>query len=500
MINSTPCSKSVSDCILIIDLEGRIRDINRVGHERLGYAKDEMLGKYIGEFDPPDLAQTVPDRIALVRDGGSRTFETAHVRKDGSVMPVEISARIVDFDGRPCILGVARDITTRKLAEAALRTSEANLRSMMDNLPYLTWLKDTDGRYLAINKVYGDFLRLEDEQQAIGKTDLDLQPRHLAEKYRADDAEVMASRRQLHLEEQAFDGHRVHWVETFKTPVIDAQGNLLGTAGFASDITGRKEHEQALMAAQRDADRANLAKSHFLAAASHDLRQPFQALRLYLDILGERLAASPHLAVVGKASAALAAGENLLHALLDVSKLDAGVVAVQRRAVAFADLAAGVAAPCGDLARSKGLEFTVVPSSAAIDSDPVLLSRLLRNLVDNAIKYTERGRILLGCRRLKDCVRIEVWDTGLGIPDELQERIFDDFYQVGNPGRDQVNGLGIGLAVVRRTAVLLGHGVTVRSWPGRGSVFAITATSSSSCAPHPSPAAAGRPDKRGSAR
>ena len=467
--------EAVNDCILIIDLEGRIRDINRIGCERLGYSRDEMLGKPIGRFDSPDFASTVPNRIAQVCESGGWTFETAHLRKDGSVMPVEVNARVVDLGGQRCILGIARDITQRKLTEAALRQSEANLRSMMNNLPHLTWLKDTDGRYLAINKVYGDFLRLEDDRQAIGKTDLDLQPRELAEKYRADDAEVMASRRQMHLEEQAFDGHRVHWVETFKTPVIDAHGHLLGTAGYARDITERKEHEEALMAARRQAECANLAKSHFLAAASHDLRQPFQALRLYLDFLGEQLVDSPKLGVVDKASAALAAGETLLHALLDVSKLDAGMVDVRHQQVAFAELAAELAASCRDLARNKGLEFTVVHSSATVDSDPVLLSRLMRNLVDNAIKYTERGRILLGCRRLKDGIRIEVWDTGLGIPGELHDRIFDDFYQVGNPGRDQARGLGIGLAVVRRTADLLGHRVTVRSWPGRGSVFAITA-------------------------
>jgi PAS domain S-box-containing protein len=137
-------------------------------------------------------------------------------------------------------IAVFENITERKQAEAALLKSEANLRAILDNSPYLTWLKDTEGRYITVNKVFADYLRLEDIKQAIGKTDLDLQPQELAEKYRADDAEVMAARQRKHVEESAFDGKTIHWVETSKTPIIDAHGNVLGTVGFARDITERK--------------------------------------------------------------------------------------------------------------------------------------------------------------------------------------------------------------------------------------------------------------------
>lgn len=241
-----------------------------------------------------------------------------------------------------------------------------------------------------------------------------------------------------------------------------------------TDITARKQAEQAMQAAKIEAEEANAAKSHFLAAASHDLRQPLQALRLFFDILDKELDNPRHLKVVQMASAALAGGENLLHALLDVSKFDAGTVATQYRSVTFSEIAEALKSQCEGLARQKGLRLTVVNSSATIRSDPVLLSRLLRNLLNNAIKYTNQGRVLLGCRRVRDGVRIEVWDTGIGIAIDQQQRIFGDFYQIGNTSRDQSQGLGIGLAVVRRTADLLGHRITVRSWPGRGSVFAVT--------------------------
>ncbi len=274
--------------------------------------------------------------------------------------------------------------------------------------------------------------------------------------------------------------------------LLTAAGNTAALRVTVTDISARKQAERALrltndhleslvegrtrqLAAARDeAERANAAKSHFLAAASHDLRQPLQALHLFIDILKEPLDEARHRKVVDNACVALAAGENLLHALLDVSKFEAGTVMPQCRQFAFSEIAEGVVIQYGEVARAKGLQLISVGSSAVIDSDPLLLSRLLGNLLDNAIKYTERGRILLGCRRIKDGVRIEVWDTGIGITADQQRRIFDEFYQVGNGNRDRSNGLGIGLTVVRRTADLLGHQITVRSWPGRGSVFAVT--------------------------
>ena len=192
-------------------------------------------------------------------------------------MPIEINAKIIELDGQRCVLGVNRDISERKLAEAALLKSEANLRSMMDSLPYLTWLKDTRRA-------------LRHRQQGLCRLSW---PGKCRRSHRQDRSGIASEgsgreipRRRCRgdggtptetLEEAAFDGARIHWVETFKTPVIDARGTLLGTAGFSRDITERKVQEEALIAARREADRANGAKSRFLAATSHDLRQPLQA-------------------------------------------------------------------------------------------------------------------------------------------------------------------------------------------------------------------------------
>jgi signal transduction histidine kinase/ActR/RegA family two-component response regulator len=226
---------------------------------------------------------------------------------------------------------------------------------------------------------------------------------------------------------------------------------------------------------QRDiAERANLAKSNFLAAASHDLRQPVHALGLFVGALrGLALppAAQP---LIDQIEASINALDGLFGALLDVSRLDAGVVAVQRRPFAIRSTLDRV---CGEYAReaeAKGVRLAWRDCAAIVDSDPVLVERILRNLVSNAVRYTDRGRILVGCRPRGPAIATQVWDTGVGIAVAQQAHVFQEYYQIGNPERDRAKGLGLGLAIVRRLAELLGCELKLRSEPGRGSCFEFT--------------------------
>ncbi|MBY0430116.1 MAG: HAMP domain-containing histidine kinase, partial [Rhodospirillales bacterium] len=226
--------------------------------------------------------------------------------------------------------------------------------------------------------------------------------------------------------------------------------------------------------ARSEAELANQAKSRFLAAASHDLRQPLQALHLFLDALSFRLTEPKNCQLVGKAIQALEGGESLLNALLDISTLEAGTVEPEVRDFRVWVLLDQLTQEFDSQALKKGLVLHMVPSSLMIRSDPVLLARIVRNLMSNALRHSRRGRILLGVRRIAGGARIEVWDTGPGIPPDKLQVIFEDFYQLDNPERDRTKGLGIGLSIVERTAHLLGHGVAVRSILGKGSMFAIT--------------------------
>lgn len=238
------------DGIHVLDMQGDVVESNDAFGRMLGYSQEEVaclnVTDWTVEFSSQELQARFQDHI-----GKSLMVETVHRRKDGSLINVEISVTGEEIEGQGLLFCSSRDITERKKSEVALHRSEANLRAMLDNSPYLTWLKDPDGRYITINKVFADQLKLEDPRQAIGKTDLDFQPKELAEKYRADDAEVMATRQRSHVEEEGFDGNKRYWAESYKTPIIDAHGNVLGTVGFAKDITERKRNEVLLRESQQ---------------------------------------------------------------------------------------------------------------------------------------------------------------------------------------------------------------------------------------------------------
>ena len=234
-----------------------------------------------------------------------------------------------------------------------------------------------------------------------------------------------------------------------------------------------RERQQVLLARDR-AEEANRAKSQFLAAASHDLRQPLHALSLFSATLTLRAADSTTGEIASHIDKALASLSTLVDSLLDISKLDAGAVRPELRRVNLNDLIERIAADYRPVAREKGLAFGVVPVNAQVETDPVLLERILRNLVDNAFKYTAAGGVSLEAKMDEHTVRVAVRDTGAGIPEAERERIFEEFYQVGNPERDRGKGLGLGLAIVRRLARLLGLEVQLESQAGRGSTFAVT--------------------------
>ncbi len=263
-------------------------------------------------------------------------------------------------------------------------------------------------------------------------------------------------------------GHRVN----------DALTQALATRYENVDLIGElKSQTRAALDARAAAEAANRAKSQLLAAASHDLRQPLHALGLFVAALGARLAQADLRPLVGRVQAALDALDVQFAQLLDLSRLEAGMLAPQRSRVALGPLIARVVADSTPQAAAKGLRCTAVPTTLAVDSDPVLLERIVRNLVANAIRYTRSGGVVAGARRRGEDVAIEVADTGIGIAPEHAARVFDEFYQVplvaarsGGHG-----GMGLGLSIVRRFAQLLGHGVELESVPGRGSRFAIVA-------------------------
>ena len=218
---------------------------------------------------------------------------------------------------------------------------------------------------------------------------------------------------------------------------------------------------------------ANKAKSVFLAAASHDLRQPIHAQALFLEALSATRLDHSQSDLLSNARLAASASSELLDALLDFSRIEAGVVEPSVRAFSLQDIFYSIDNEAAPLAEAKGLIFRCRETTLATNSDPSLLELILRNLVANAIKYTEAGGVLLVARRKTLGVVLEVWDTGIGIHPKDQQAVFQEFHQLNNPARDRRKGLGLGLAIAKGLADRLGHTLTLRSDPGRGSVFRL---------------------------
>jgi two-component system, sensor histidine kinase len=280
----------------------------------------------------------------------------------------------------------------------------------------------------------------------------------------------------------------------FATPLATSQLQLVAGVGAIASIVlalltwgllrrriRMVRADEELRAAKESAEAASRAKSQFLAAASHDLRQPVQALGLFTAAL-QAMARRPQLPgeevaqVVSRLQLALQGLGRLLNGLFDLSGLESGTVTVVNRPVEVAALLAELQSAFAGPAAAKGLTFKVVlPRGLWLNTDPVILARVLSNLVANALRYTAQGRILVGCRRRAGArVEIQVLDTGIGIAAEEQPRIFGEFYQVANVARERERGMGLGLAIAQRSTQLLGAEIQVRSAPGRGSVFSVT--------------------------
>jgi PAS domain S-box-containing protein len=357
---------------------------------------------------------------------------------------------------------------------AELRQQARYLRTLIDMLPMWTWFKDTSSRYLVANQAQADAYGSTPEAMA-GKTDLDLAPRELALSHHADDSEVMASRQRKSLDELLPDGSGSRWMETYKAAVVDEDGTVLGTVGYARDISERKAAEAARNEALAEARRLAQVRSDFLAHMSHELRTPLNGILGYVQLL--RLDRKLDEKQMTALSVIQQSGEQLLtliNDILDFAKIEAGRIEVnpvdimlQRFLRTFTDV-------IGVRAEQKGLLFLCEAAPdlpRAIQADERLLRQLLLNLLSNAVKFTDHGKVTLRVSfQAPARLRFAVEDTGIGIAADQLEKIFQPFEQLGETRR-QFGGTGLGLAISREFAHRLGAEIHVDSRVGAGSIF-----------------------------
>jgi PAS domain S-box-containing protein len=451
-------------------------DLHRLASRFVGRERTDAALGPLGKLDE------LPGRVTLdVIDDAERLIASAIGAASARVVVAGL------ISGRRMSRSDARDLIDD--ASYAILSRHELMRDALENTRQGICVFDTDLRVQLWNRRFLALLDLKPEMVRVGTTLAEIVSYNEArQEYgtRGEFESILARRRDL---------ARVGQPDLFERrrpdgTVLEVATNPLPSGGFVAvytDVTERHraadallrmnesleeriaERTDALAAAKAEAERANLAKTRFMAGVGHDLLQPLQAARLFLSALAERIE-DP---AVGQIDASMHSVEHLLGELVEVSKLDSGVTTPEGCDFRVADLLRPLGAEFALLARQHGLEFRLVPSSAAVHSDVALLRRILQNFLVNAVRYTPRGRILLGCRRRGDLISIEVWDSGVGIPEDKLREIFVEFHQLDGTSPERGQGLGLGLAIVERLARLLDHPIDVRSRPGRGSCFSV---------------------------
>ncbi len=446
---------------------------------------EQVLGLPSSAFIHPACREAAQPEAGHDLPQGGRAFRIRQQwrRLDGSAIDVEVMAGPLPWHGRTAIQTIIRDVTDLRRTELELQRKSAELQAVMEGVPALVMIaQDPDASTIVGSHAARTLLRATPDTNLslsglneqgrqlyrVFRNGVEVPPQDLPLQVAARGVEVRDARLEVLLD----DGKSLHFIG-HATPLRAPDGSILGSVGNFIDITAQLANEQALRAAKAEAERANAAKSRFLAAASHDLRQPLQSAVLFASVLSARNLDPALTDLISNTQAALDSLSKMLDLLLDISRLDAGIVQPARQDSPIRDLLDRLGREFAPQARTRGLWFRYVASSLAVNSDPRLLERILRNLLDNTQRYTEHGGILLGCRRAGDHLRIQVWDTGIGIPEDMQFAIFEEYRQVGNQERTRTKGLGLGLSIVDRLGQLLGHRIALRSAPGRGSMFEV---------------------------
>ncbi|QDX82149.1 hypothetical protein B9N43_13395 [Denitratisoma sp. DHT3] len=471
------------DVLWLMDLEGdRVYTSPAVTRLR-GYTPEEVAELPLEQNFATGSAALFHEMLRQARLSQGHPLPARQMemlRKDGSTVWCEISAYVLPGteDQPGYLVGVVRDISERKRAENRLKEREALLSSIFRNSPCgISLTRVADGRLLDANQAWLTMFGLSREE-AVGHTSGEL------------DRWVMPEERQRILEAMKTQGYVRNAEACFRhasdqtfDALVSAESVRIGDTeyfvGITSDISEYKHLNTQRLSAQHEratqAEFREQAKTRFLAAASHDLRQPVQAARLFLDLLGKSSLNERQQQLCRQIGTAVESLGSLLDCLLDITRIDAGGMAIRMRDVEVMEIMAQINEEFASLALARGLRFKLFfPQAAQVRTDPQLLNMILRNLVGNALKYTQRGGLLVSVRYRQDRVVLQVWDTGIGIAPEHQERIFEEFYQIDNPHRDNAQGLGLGLPICQRLARLLDTGLSYRSCPGRGSVFELT--------------------------
>ncbi len=467
--------RTTHEPLVVFDAALRIVSANQAFLETFALPASGVIGRMLREVDSPVLRDAALEQHMvhlLAQPDDILDREITILMADGHQVVLRLNGRHLR-GGAPdsgMILLAMEDFTERR------RSIEQQFQVFLNAMPEPMMIVGEGGRIRWIN---GEFERLfgYTNAEAAGQMIDMLVPEGFRERHldlhgaylRDPTPRPMARGLEVH---GLTKDSRVLPLDILLSPFKTSIGMSVLTV--VRDISERQNAERVLNEARAEAQRANRAKSRFLQAASHDLRQPLQAISLLQGVLTPQIASQTGRAALHGLEETVEAMKGVVDSFLDISQIESGTITPNVVAFPVRNLLARLQSEYGPIATNKALKLRVVESSLTIRSDPRLLQRIFGNLMANAVKHTPSGRILLGCRRQGAELRIEVWDTGIGIPAEHLGSIFDEFYQVRPAPVGSGSSFGVGLYIVRQLAALLGHAVAVRSAPGKGTVFSIT--------------------------
>lgn len=479
---------SAMDAIIMVDAAQRIVLFNPAAAQMFGHHAADVL-------DGP-LEVLLPERFRATHFGHLQSFASTGatsrrmgglgaitgLRANGEEFPIEASISQLETDGEQYFTVILRDVTESQRVQDALRASKAFKLAILNSLTAEIAVVDRNGVIQTINEPWRRFALENGINSDETVPSIEIGANYLAACEAAEGSaspEALAARDGIRavldgnlstfsMEYPCHSPQQQRWFRMGVTPLEHSKQG--GAVISHTDITIHEQTKAELISARKAAEDANCAKSRFLAAASHDLRQPLSALSLYVDALKHKIAPADR-PLVANMKDCIGSLSSLLTDLLDLSKLEAGVVRPNVSDFPVAATLASLESIHTPEAQVKGLQLRCLSSDLTIRTDPILFQRLLGNLIDNAIRYTERGGVIVACRRRYGRSWLEVRDTGIGIPADKTVEIFEEFKQLNGDARNR--GSGLGLAIVAKTATLLGLEIRVNSRPGRGSLFAI---------------------------
>ncbi len=477
------------DALLIVDEAGAVQLANAQAARLFGYAQDELHSMAVEVLIPELFGKRhVEQRSTLFANAEASPMrigmELFALTSNGQEIPIEVSLSPITTKSGRLVCAALRDITERKQAADKLHATTEQLRAakefsdqLIKTQQGIVLILDADGRITLCNP-YFEILAGYKSTEILGQNWFtmfipeDERGKLLAFFHNV----VRAGINEGYTNAMITRSGEQRLIRWHSKTIQDTNGNFVGLLNTGFDVTEERAAAEMLKRAKEEAERANAAKSRFLATASHDLRQPLQSLNLLNNTLCKIIDDPKALRMLRMQGKSLAGMSSLLNSLLDISRLESGGVVAKFGAVAIQPIFARIHADFEQQAAEKGIKLCIESTALIAYTDADLLAQIILNLVANAIRYTNKGSVTLRCIDYEGQLRIEVVDTGIGIASDQLPRIFDEFHQVNRDPQRSSEGLGLGLAIVQRLAALLHTEVQVKSKQGEGSTFAFALT------------------------